>query len=77
MAKRSNERPKTPPFAVGERVTLDSQPFEWTVDEVNIKGLPWVAKITRQGEPDDILQTVSREVDTDRLTLIPEGYSRR
>jgi len=67
-------RPTEPPFNVGDKVQLDSQPFEWTVTKVKVNGLPWVAGITRKGHRDEIVREFNRDVDTDRLSLIgPDG----
>ena len=73
MSSRHN-RPTEPPYKVGTRVQLDSQPFVWTVDEVMAQGMPWVAPIVRKGHKDELVREFRRHVDVERLSEVgPDG----
>jgi len=57
-----------PEFKPGELVKLDEQPFEWTVLQTNVDGLPQVVEIQRDG--DELFPEITRRVDVMRLSRI-------
>lgn len=57
-----------PEFKPGELVKLDEQPFEWTVLQTNVDGLPQVVEIQRDG--DELFPEITRKVDVMRLSRI-------
>lgn len=68
----SKTKDKLPRFEAGQRVRLDSQPFEWIVEETDVDGLPQVVQISRDGHPDEIVGKFTRRVDVMRLTAIED-----
>lgn len=62
---------KLPTFAVGDKVQLDAQPFEWQVIETAVNGLPQAVKIKRECHPDELFKAVVRDVDVMRLKKLP------